>query len=233
MSRKARRGRFREIGPIGKIKGEIRVLLDEEHADFLLTVDRAHDAENLLDHERRQSERRLVEQKQLGPHHQGAADRQHLLLAARQRARLLPATFFQFRKIAVDDLEIGGDVRPITSRMRAEAKVLLNREFLKGAPAVRYVRDAAARNIFGLAAVDPRVQKPDCAGCSYETGYGAQGGGFAGAICAQKRRYPSFLDSERKAVKHLGLAVEGADIFDFQKRRIHVACQESHAQDKR
>ena len=45
---------------------------------------------NISSHDqRRKAERRLVEQHQPRPQHQGAADRQHLLLAARERAGLL------------------------------------------------------------------------------------------------------------------------------------------------
>src|SRR5690606_41537472 len=47
--------------------------------------------EDLLDDERGEPQRRLVEQEQLRPRHQRAADRQHLLLAARQRAAALHA----------------------------------------------------------------------------------------------------------------------------------------------
>ena len=43
--------------------------------------------EDPLDHQRRQAERRLVEQQQPRPAHQRPADRQHLLLAARTACR--------------------------------------------------------------------------------------------------------------------------------------------------
>ena len=49
------------------------------------------DLEDLLDQDRRQAHRRLVQQQQPGPRHQRPADRAHLLLAARQRAGLLGA----------------------------------------------------------------------------------------------------------------------------------------------
>ena len=72
--------------------------------------------------------------------------------------------------------------------MRAEAKIFLDGEFPEGAPAVRHVRDAAAGDIFGLAAVDPLPSKPDGAGRFDQAGDGAQGGGLAGAIGAEERR---------------------------------------------
>ena len=69
-------------------------------------VDGAQDAENLLHHQRRQAEGRLVQQQQLRPQHQRARDREHLLLAAGQRARLLAQALLQAREIAEDALKI-------------------------------------------------------------------------------------------------------------------------------
>src|SRR5512147_227061 len=79
-----------EVGVVGQVEGHRRVLLHEQDAHPLLLVDRAHDAEDLPDHQRGQAERGLVQQQQAGAGHERARDRQHLLLAARQRARLLP-----------------------------------------------------------------------------------------------------------------------------------------------
>src|SRR6185312_17245853 len=57
----------------------MRVLLDQENGDLLLAVYRADDIENLLHDQRREAERRLVEQQELRPAHQCSGDRQHLL----------------------------------------------------------------------------------------------------------------------------------------------------------
>jgi hypothetical protein len=56
------------------------------------------DAEDLLHHQRRQAQAGLVEHQQLGLRHQRAAHRQHLALAARQRAGQLRAPFLQARE---------------------------------------------------------------------------------------------------------------------------------------
>ena len=65
------------------------VLLDEEHGQALARVEVGDDLEDLLDDERGEPERRLVEQQQFWPAHQRARDGEHLLLAARQRAAAL------------------------------------------------------------------------------------------------------------------------------------------------
>ena len=59
---------------------------------------RCDQREHLLDQQRRQAERRLVEDQQLRLGHQAAADGEHLLLAARQRAGALRAALVQARK---------------------------------------------------------------------------------------------------------------------------------------
>ena len=67
----------------------VGVLLDEEDGEPVVPVERLEALEDLLDDERREAERGLVEQEQLRPAHQRAGDGEHLLLAARQRAAAL------------------------------------------------------------------------------------------------------------------------------------------------
>ena len=54
--------------------------------------------EDVLDHDRREAERGLVEHDEARLPHQAAGDRQHLLLAARQRAGELPAPLGEARE---------------------------------------------------------------------------------------------------------------------------------------
>src|SRR5262249_25433776 len=77
------------VAAMGELEGMVGVLLDQEDGHLLLLVDVADDLEDLLDDQRREAERRLVEQQQPRPAHQRPRDRQHLLLAARQRAAAL------------------------------------------------------------------------------------------------------------------------------------------------
>ena len=62
-----------------------------------------------VDDHRREAERRLVEQQQLGLRHQRAADREHLLLAAGQRPALLLLALLQAREERVDAVEVLAD----------------------------------------------------------------------------------------------------------------------------
>ena len=76
---------LQDVGAIGAGQRLLRVLLDQQHGGAL-RVDLGDDLEDLRDHHRRQPHRGLVEQQHLRPGHQRPADREHLLLAAGQRA---------------------------------------------------------------------------------------------------------------------------------------------------
>src|SRR3954454_22382400 len=73
------------------------ILLDHQNADAG-RIDGQDALEDLVHIERRQPGRRLVEQQELGPGHQRAADRNHLALATRQLSGRLPPLVAQRRK---------------------------------------------------------------------------------------------------------------------------------------
>ena len=59
------------------------VLLDKHYGEAIALVERADRPQQILDHHRRETERRLIEHDKQRLAHQAAGDRQHLLLAAR------------------------------------------------------------------------------------------------------------------------------------------------------
>ena len=61
------------IAAVGELQRVEGVLLDQEDGQPLFLVQLADGVEDLLDDQRRQPERRLVQQQQLGPRHQRAA----------------------------------------------------------------------------------------------------------------------------------------------------------------
>ena len=100
-----------DVAVVGDLERHRRVLLDQEDGRPLL-VDVDDHLEDALDEHRREPHRRLVEKQQARPGEQGAADCAHLLLAARERPRLLRAALGEAGKELVDPLEVGGDRRP-------------------------------------------------------------------------------------------------------------------------
>src|SRR6476661_1440222 len=97
---------FKHIAIMRGLERHLCVLLDQQDRHALLFVDAPDDRENLPHQDRRQAERRLVEQQQRRPVHQGAPDRQHLLLAAGELPGWLVQPFPEPRKISIDPLQI-------------------------------------------------------------------------------------------------------------------------------
>ena len=93
-----------DIDALAGLEGQRHVLLDQQHRDAFV-VQHLDDLADLRDHARHQPLGRLVEQDDLGLEHHGAGDRQHLLLAARQRAAGLVAPLGQHREEGVDLVE--------------------------------------------------------------------------------------------------------------------------------
>ena len=87
-SASAIRARLEHVATVGDVERHQGVLLDEQDRRALL-VDLDDDLEDLLDEDRREPHRRLVEQEQVRLRHQRPPDRAHLLLAAGHRPRLL------------------------------------------------------------------------------------------------------------------------------------------------
>ena len=85
---------------------------------------------------------------------QRAADGEHLLLAARERARLLAPPLGEPREIAEHALEVLPHRAPVGADIGAEAQVLLDRQIGEGAAPVGHMRDAEARDRLGRKAAD-------------------------------------------------------------------------------
>jgi hypothetical protein len=85
---------------------------------------------------------RLVEQQEPRPAHQGAADCQHLLLAARQRAAALLAPLGEAREHGEHALEVVLEVRRAGDG-GTHLQVLVDAHAREDAPALRHLRHAA------------------------------------------------------------------------------------------
>ena len=110
-------------------------------------VDLAPDLRNQARHD---AFGRLVEDDQLRPHHQAARDREHLLLAARQRDGRLLQALLETREagehiVFAFGVALAGD---------ADAQVFQHRKIGKDAAPLRHVADALARNLMGRASAE-------------------------------------------------------------------------------
>ena len=141
--------------------------------------------EDLVDDDRRQPERRLVEQEQRGPRHQRPADGEHLLLPARERAPVLPHALAQDREEVEHVLVRGVVVGAIARDRAAEPQVVGHREPREHAPPLGRERDPAAHDGLGRELVDRLALEPhQPARDRHEADHGIR----AGSTCPRRWR---------------------------------------------
>src|SRR5215469_3831509 len=90
-----------DVMAVGEGRGEVKVLLDQQDREALLPKPADHPADLLHDY-RREALGRLVQQQHGRAGAQHSADRQHLLLAARELGPLAAAAFPEIGENRVD-----------------------------------------------------------------------------------------------------------------------------------
>src|SRR5439155_5892343 len=106
----------------------VHVLLDQQHGGAL-RIDLRDGVENRPHQERRETQRRLVEQQQARLRHQAAGDGEHLLLAARERACGLADALAEPWKERQTPLQVLRTVAAGAPGIAAHAQVLEHRHF--------------------------------------------------------------------------------------------------------
>ena len=161
----------------------------------LLRLQLAEGVDQVVDDRRRQALARLVDQQQLARLDDGARDRQHLLLPARQLAGRVEPELLQRREQAEDPVQprrvqLVGAARGA----RGQHHVLLHRQVGEDAHALGHVGDAELRDVGrGELACWPPIGRPS--NCTAPCDGGpqahdrAQRGRLAGAVAAQQHRH--------------------------------------------
>src|SRR5713226_6362077 len=126
-----------DVVAVGEGRGEMKILLDEENGEAL-PLERADDGADLLDDDGCQSLGRLVEQQEARAGAQNAADRQHLLLAARQLGALAALAL---RKVGEDRIDLR-DAHAARAHDRRQQQILLDVEAGEDAALFRAIGDA-------------------------------------------------------------------------------------------
>ena len=202
--------RLHHVGPVRHTQRLIRVLLDHQHRRAL-APDVGDDRERLLDERGRETQRRLVEENESRAGHERAADREHLLLAAREGARGLTPPLGEDRKVGAHALEVTHDLRAVSSHVRPHREVLFDREVRKDASPLRTVGDAGLEHIGGLEAADHAVLEKDAPrGRAEEAGDRAERGRFAGAVGPDETHELAPADLQIEAAQRLDRPVPGA-----------------------
>ncbi|MPM04507.1 hypothetical protein SDC9_50785 [bioreactor metagenome] len=195
--------------------GEIVILLDQqdrhpplEAADHVL--DRLHDRG--LD-----PLGRFVEHQKSRAHRQGAADRQLLLLPAREIATAPVPHLAQNRKQRRHLVARGPAVGDLM-RGHHDLDVLPDRQIGKDLAPLRNIADAQPRALIGRRMGDVLPVETDVApGGRHQPHDGLQQCRLAGAVPAQKRAAGALLDAESDAIEHFGRAIGLRKIVHRQK----------------
>ncbi len=193
------------VGAVGDPQPGAGVLLDEQDGGLL-----AHGGdhpEHLGHHQRRQPQRRLVEQHQPRAGHPGPRDGQHLLLTAREQRRRLLAPLGEDREAGGQLVQVALDVA-VAPRVGAHFQVLEHGHAAEDAAALGHVGDAAGGDgVRGQAGQVGAVVPHRSRARAEQAGDGAEQRRLAGAVGAEHGDHLARPHLERDALQRRDRAV--------------------------
>ena len=212
-----------QVGAVGERDGALGALLDQQHRDAAL-ADLGERREDDVDDLRREAERRLVEQQDIGPGDERARDRELLLLAAGERTRPAPRELLDDRELRVDRLDVLAGARARAPPREAEPQVLLDRQLGEDAPPLGHERDARARDVLGRPAAQRVAGQPDLAAPSAHQSHDrVQRRRLARAVRTDQADDLAPADLEREAAHGGDAAVAHVEAGDLEHRVAHAS----------
>ncbi len=210
-----------EHGAVGELQRDVERLLDDDdrHALLLQPVD---DAQQVLHDDGREAERQLVDEEHVRLVQQRHREREHLLLATRQRRRHLVAPPGEVG----EQLEHVGDAPPdvggvVAVHERTDLQVLADRHVGEDALATGQHLDAAVHAPFGGDVRDRLPVEADHAPRrGAEAGDDPQDRRLAGAVGAEQREHLALAHLEADVEQHLHLAVGEVDRAHLDRRHL-------------
>ena len=203
---------------MGHAEGHEGVLLDDQDGRSL-RVDVADHLEDLLDQDRGKAHRRLVEEQQLRVGHQGAPDRQHLLLATGQRPAGLARPLAKPREEREDALEVPLELDLVGPRVGTHLEVLEDGHPAEDAPTLGRVAHApphepVGRHVRDVVPVEGERPGPGV----HEAAEGAEGRRLAGAVGAQQGDDLTLVDLQGDPLEGVDVAVVRMHLVGAQER---------------
>src|SRR6266446_9336927 len=186
------------------------VLLDQEdrHASLVDAMDYAPDLRNKPRHD---AFGRLVQDDQLGPHHETARDCEHLLLAPGKRIPRLPDTFLEAWK-ASKHVFLAFRVAPLA---KPDAEIFQHGEIGEDAATLRDIADAFARHFVRLAARQIEAAELDRSAAARRKSHDcAQRRGLSHPVAPQQRRAFARLHLEIHSLQDVQLADMDVDVVE-------------------
>src|SRR5262249_47012860 len=201
------------IGPMRNAQRNGEALLDQQDGNSAL----GYLEEKLgdpLDHLGREPFCWLVDHDEVGTSHQCPADRQHLLLATRQRSRHHACALLEQRKARIRVIE-----RPMTrlaSGFLAENQVLLDRQGWEDRPILGDVAETGARDFERLQSRDRPIPKLDRATWFDLARDRLQGRRSAYAITSEEAHDLPLANIEIDSLQNMTFAVVSVQIANFE-----------------
>src|SRR5436190_980259 len=203
------------IRSLAQREGLARVLLHEEKAEPS-RIDLANAIEHQALERRREPRRRLVEEEQPRLDHQSHRHREHLSLAARQRAGPGPPALGEDREELHDGP--GPLVQCSGSRPAADREVLPHAERREHVRLLGHVAEPARDDALDAGARDVGAAKRDSTGArTQKPGQRLQQGRFPGAIGSDDGHQLSVVDAKREAMEDVVVAVACGEIVHLEK----------------
>src|SRR6266852_4500028 len=144
------------------LEGGLDVLLDDQDRRAL-PIERADDLHQALHHQRRETERKLVDHEQARTRHERAADRDHLLLATGERRSQRAEALAHPRKELEHVSEVGFDRVAVASAEGAEQELIAHAHRREELASFGYVRDAEIDDPLGLRSLERLAFEGDAA----------------------------------------------------------------------
>ena len=206
---------FHQIGVVGQAERHESVLFhDQNRQPFGLQASQS--LGDQVDHEGREAERRLVEQKDPGLRHERAADRDHLLFTARHRSGRLRQTLAKPRKelqhIVARARDLGGRLQ-----VGSETQVVLDRHRPEHVPAFRHEHEPGPDQTRRGRSAPSRSEDGDPAGARpHHARDHVQSGGLAGSVRADQRNHLAGRDGQAHVPEHVRAAIAGPHVAHLE-----------------
>ena len=169
---------------------------------------------DLLDQLGRQALGRLVDDDEVGVAHQGAAHREHLLLAARQHAGRIVLARGEVGKQRKHVLELPAPEH--AGALQPELEVLPHGQAGEHLAVLGHVADAGMGDLVGPQPRDRAALEADLADRRHQSHDRLAGGRAADAVAAEQAHDLALVDREVDALQDVALAVEGMQVADLE-----------------
>src|SRR5215471_5785271 len=216
---------FQDIAILCNGQSHGSVLLDQQDGHLGVTIEARDNVKNFLHQHWGQPQRGFIEKHELWAGHQGTADRQHLLLTAREIPGLERAACRQGGEVLVDELDVLADVEDMLASMRPHHEIFFGAQVFEDLSSLWYQGDAHFDDRGWCPVVHAlTIELHDALGDlaplgRQQPGDGLQRGRLASAVGPEEGYYAILGHLQRQPLNHQDdIAIDDLDIFQRQHK---------------